>query len=61
MAGSLSSVYLYVHTCVSLNVIVHVWRLHDSLQDVVLFYNTCVSWGCNSVVRAGSRHFYFTQ
>lgn len=39
-----SFVYLYVHTCVSLNATVHVWRLHNSLWDVALPYHPCVSW-----------------
>lgn len=54
----LSSIYLYVHTCVSLNAIVRVWRLHDSLWYLAPSYHPCVSWGCSSVVRAGSRRFY---
>lgn len=53
-----SFVYLYVHTCVSLNATVCMWRLHDSLWDLAFSYHPCVSRGCNSVVRAGSRHFY---
>lgn len=39
-----SLVYLYVHTCVSLNATVRVWRLYDSLWDLAISYHPCVSW-----------------